>query len=112
MSGEDVLPRLVQLIDERSRLRPAGSYVVSLLEGGGAAIAAKVREEADELVEAAQGSDSGHTAHEAADLLFHVCVLLNHVDVPFEDVLAVLESRFGVGGLEEKASRDKSRESE
>lgn len=112
MSAEDVLPRLVQLIDERSRLRPDGSYVVSLLEGGLTAIAAKVREEADELIEAAQGDDFDHTAHEAADLLFHVCVLLAHADVSFDKVLAVLESRFGVGGFEEKRSRDEDRGSQ
>ncbi len=111
MSGEDVLPRLAALIDERKRLRPSGSYVVSLLDAGLAEIAAKIREEADELIEAAGGDDFEHTAHEAADLLFHVCVLLAHSDVTLGRVLAELESRFGVGGFEEKSSRGTDRES-
>lgn len=110
MSGEDVLPRLFQLIEERSRLRPEGSYVVSLLDGGVEAIAAKVREEAEELIEAAGREDAAHTAHEAADLLFHVCVLLRHAGVSLDEVLAVLEARFGVGGFEEKAGRTTERE--
>lgn len=109
-SGEDVLPRLIELIEERKRLRPEGSYVVSLLDGGLETIAAKVREEAAELIEAAAADDTAHTAREAADLLFHVCVLLGHADVSLDEVLAVLESRFGTGGFEEKASRDKNRE--
>lgn len=111
MSGEDVLPRLAALIDERKRQRPSGSYVVSLLDGGVEAIAAKIREEADELIEAAGGDDLDHTAHEAADLLFHICVLLAHSDVSLGQVLAKLESRFGVGGFEEKALRGEDRES-
>ena len=105
MRREDVLSRLVDLIDERKRLRPADSYVVNLLDGGVDAIGAKVREEALELIEAAGKQDADHTAHEAADLLFHVCVLLSHADVSFEKVLEVLGGRFGVSGLEEKASR-------
>jgi phosphoribosyl-ATP pyrophosphohydrolase len=109
MSGEDVLPRLVALIDERKRLRPSDSYVVSLLDAGLAAIAAKLREEAEELIEASGADDPEHTAHEAADLLFHFCVLLAHSDVTLGRVLTELESRFGVGGFEEKSSRDRDR---
>lgn len=111
MSGEDVLARLAALIEERKRQRPSGSYVVSLLDAGLAAIAAKIREEADELIEAAAGDDLEHTAHEAADLLFHVCVLLGHSGVSLGKVLAELESRFGVGGFEEKSSRGENQES-
>jgi phosphoribosyl-ATP pyrophosphohydrolase len=112
MSGEDVLPRLAALIEERKRLRPSDSYVVSLLDAGLAAIAAKLREETEELIEAAGADDLEHTAHEAADLLFHVCVLLTHSDLTLERVLAELESRFGVGGFEEKSSRDEDQGSE
>ena len=74
MRREDVLSRLVDLIDERKRLRPADSYVVNLLDGGVDAIGAKVREEALELIEAVGKKDADHTAHEAAALLFHACV--------------------------------------
>lgn len=105
-AGEDVLPRLFALIEERARLRPRDSYVSALFEGGHAAIAAKVREESGELVEAAAEDDHQHTAHEAADLLFHVLVLLAQAGVTLDAVLAELESRFGVSGLAEKAARN------
>lgn len=100
-----VLDRLFELIEERRRLRPEKSYVTSLFDGGHEAIAAKVREEAAELIEAAAGDDRKHTIHEAADLLFHTCVMLANADIRLEEVMAELEARFGVSGLEEKAAR-------
>ncbi|HEM45959.1 MAG TPA: phosphoribosyl-ATP diphosphatase [Alphaproteobacteria bacterium] len=72
------------------------------------AIAAKVREEAEEAIEAAGAGDRDHTAREVGDLLFHTLVLMAFGDVRPEDVYAVLEERFGVGGLVEKASRGAS----
>ena len=105
MSGSDVLERLARVIQERHRERPPGSYVSSLFEGGHAAIGAKVREEAEELIEAAAAADAAHTAHEAADLLFHVLVLLEQAGVAPAAVFGELDRRFGTGGLEEKASR-------
>lgn len=104
----DILARLFDVIQDRKRTRPEGSYVVQLLDGGVPKIAAKVREEAEEFIEAAGQDDASHTAEEAADLLFHVCVLLGHADVAPDQVLAVLEKRFGLGGLEEKAARASS----
>ncbi len=105
MSQTEILRRLYDVIAERGRLRPDGSYVVQLLDGGVPVIAEKILEEANELIEAAGEEDAAHTAHEAADLLFHVWVLLARVGLDPEVVLAVLEQRFGIGGLEEKASR-------
>jgi phosphoribosyl-ATP pyrophosphohydrolase len=105
VTGPDILDRVYAVIRERERQRPAGSYVVQLLEAGIAAIGAKVREEGAELVEAAARADAAHVAHEAADLLFHVWVLLGAVDVPPGRVYEVLEQRFGIGGLAEKAAR-------
>lgn len=98
-----VIERLEGVIEARRRERPEGSYVTRLLDGGESAIAAKIREEAGELIDA--GSDSGATAHEAADLLFHTLVLLRTRGVCFADVCSVLENRFGIGGLAEKAAR-------
>jgi len=106
-----VLDRLFEVIAERARLRPEGSYVVKLLDGGLPAIAAKVREEADEVIEAAGAADSTHTAREAADVLFHLWVLLAHAGVEPGAVYAELEARFGVGGLQEKAARSAASES-
>ncbi len=105
MARSEVLDRLFDVIESRRATRPERSYVVSLLDGGHAAIAAKVREEAEELIEAASRDDAGHTAAEAADLLFHSWVLLASVGVAPEAVYAVLEARFGIGGHEEKAGR-------
>ena len=105
MAGPDVLDRVYAVIRERKRERPPGSYVVKLLDGGIGAIGAKVREEGAELVEAAGAPDKAHVAHEAADLLFHVLVLLGAADVAPAQVYEVLEQRFGIGGLTEKAGR-------
>ncbi len=105
MGEAEILDRLFRVIEARHRERPAGSYVTELLEGGLDAIAAKVREEAEETLEAAASGDGEHTAREVADLLFHVWVLLAATGLKPDDVYAVLDQRFGQGGLEEKAAR-------
>lgn len=104
-SRAEVLQRLYEVILERKARRPGESYVVKLLDGGLPAIAAKIREEAEELIEAAGERDAEHIANECADLLFHTWVLLGHSEIAPDRVFAILESRFGVGGLSEKASR-------
>ena len=101
----EILDRLYEVILARREERPAGSYVVGLLEGGGDAIAAKILEEAGETVEAGRDEGDAALAHEVADLLFHVWVLLASRDVSPDAVYAELAGRFGVGGLAEKASR-------
>jgi phosphoribosyl-ATP pyrophosphohydrolase len=105
MGGAQILDRLFGVILQRRRERPSGSYVVRLLEGGDEAIAAKLREESEEVIEAAASRDADHTAREIADLLFHTWVLMAAADVTPESVYAVLEERFGTGGLIEKARR-------
>lgn len=105
MSSADILDRLYDVIDRRRAGRPEGSYVVALLDGGADAMAAKVREECEEVIEAARESDTEHLAHEVADLLFHTWVVMAARGLAPESVYAVLEERFGVGGLVEKAAR-------
>jgi len=105
MNSDGILDRLFEVIEERRRLRPEGSYVVELLDGGVPAVAAKIREEAEEVVEAGGEHDPSHLAREVADLLFHTWILMAHEGVAPADVYAVLEARFGVGGLVEKARR-------
>lgn len=105
MPAADILDRLYDAIRNRERERPDDSYVVQLLDGGVEAIAAKVREEAEEVIEAASQEDAAQVAHEAADLLFHLHVLMAKAGVVPGDVYAVLEARFGIGGLEEKRNR-------
>lgn len=105
MAGSDILERLAAVIEQRRRERPEGSYVTQLLDGGHPAIAAKLREESEELIEAAAGGDKAHTAHEAADLMFHTFVLLASSEVEPGAVFEELERRFGTGGLVEKQAR-------
>ena len=108
-SESSLLPKLMAVIADRKANPPAErSYVVSLLQGGTAKIAAKIVEEAGEVVEAADepGPEGrAHLVHEVADLVFHALVLLGLKDIPWPDVEAELARRFGVGGIVEKESR-------
>lgn len=104
-ASAEVLDRLFEVIERRRDERPAGSYVVTLLDGGLPAIAAKVREESGELLQAVSDEGDPEVAHEAADLLFHVFVLLAARGIRPGAVYAELARRFGIGGLEEKAAR-------
>jgi phosphoribosyl-ATP pyrophosphohydrolase len=84
------------------------SYTARLLAGGVGKIGGKITEEAHETVEAAAepGEDGRlHTVCEAADLIYHLMVLLRSREIQFSEVEAELARRFGMSGLEEKASR-------
>ncbi len=102
-----IVTRVAEVIAQRRKERPEKSYVVSLLDKGFTKINEKISEEAGELVEALPQGDATHTAHEAADLLFHVLVGLEAAGVPVERVFGELGRRFGVSGIDEKASRKK-----
>lgn len=108
MTESDVLDRVYEVIRRRRAERPAGSYVTQLLDGGPEAIAAKLREETEELLEAATAGRPDAIAHEAADLVFHLWVLLGACDVAPARVYETLQKRFGTSGLAEKASRGTS----
>ncbi len=88
-----VLPRLEAVIAQRRRTMPPGSYTAHLLAGGVDAIGAKVREEAEEVVRAARAESDDRVAEEAADLLYHLLVLLAGRGVPLARVLDVLAAR-------------------
>lgn len=105
---EQILERIYQVILERRDNPPEKSYVVSLLTQGTGKISEKVLEEAGELVEAAGGDDRGHTVYEAADLVFHVLVLLAHRGIRPDEVWSELARRFGVSGIAEKEARKKT----
>jgi len=98
---------LERIIASRASGDASKSYTKSLLEGGTARISKKLGEEAVEVILAAHDENAVALKNEAADLLFHLLVLLHHKKTPFEDVLAVLEDRTKQSGLEEKASRSK-----
>lgn len=103
MSG--TLKRLENTIKERRVSDPALSYVAKLRAKGRAKIAQKLGEEAVETVIAAMADDAKGVTGEAADLLFHLAVLLDDMGLSFDDVMAELDRREGVSGIEEKASR-------
>lgn len=82
------------------------SYTAGLLEAGLEKCARKFGEEAIELILASQGSNTDHTTKEAADVLYHLLVLLKAADVSLDQVMDELTGRFKQSGLEEKASRN------
>ena len=101
----DTLARLETAIASRRGADPASSYVARLNAKGLPKIAEKVGEEATETVIAALVGERGELVSEAADLLFHLMVLLGAKDVPLAEVLAELDRREGTSGLTEKAAR-------
>lgn len=96
-------------IDDRKAHPSEKSYTSQLLRAGTPAIGEKVIEEAAEVVEAAgEPDDEGrlHLVREAADLVYHLLVLLACRDAGLADLEAELARRFGISGLDEKASRN------
>jgi phosphoribosyl-AMP cyclohydrolase / phosphoribosyl-ATP pyrophosphohydrolase len=96
-AGEDpgghLLTRLAATIADRARQRPEGSYTARLLDAGVRPISQKVGEEAVEVVVAANAEDNERLASEAADLLYHLLVLLQARGVPLDSVWRQLERR-------------------
>ncbi|MCG5536222.1 phosphoribosyl-ATP diphosphatase [Ectothiorhodospira mobilis] len=103
--SDPVLAQLAQVLEARKGADPEGSYVASLYDRGLDVILKKVGEEAAETLIAAKNGDPDPLIHELADLWFHTLVLLAHQGLGPERVLAELERRFGLSGLEEKARR-------
>ena len=102
---DDPLDRLQATIRSRRDAPADTSYTAQLFARGRARIAQKLGEEAIETVIAACGDDPAKIVPEAADLLYHLLVLLTDADLTLDDVRAELARREGVGGLEEKAGR-------
>ena len=102
----DSLRRLEAIIDARAKAAdPGASYVAKLLHKGTLKIAQKVGEEGVETALAAAAQPKEKVAEEAADLLFHLLVLLKSCDLTPGDVAAILDARHGISGLDEKAAR-------
>lgn len=100
-----ILSRLEATIAERRAGDPQASYVAKLNARGTGKMAQKVGEEATEVVIAALSGGHEDLVGEAADLLFHLMVLLNAKGVPLADVLTELQRREGTSGIVEKLSR-------
>ncbi|MGD1036416.1 MAG: phosphoribosyl-ATP diphosphatase [Roseiarcus sp.] len=99
------LDDLARIIAERASAGAEKSYTRALLDKGGAHCAKKFGEEAVELAIAAVAQDEAAVRGEAADVLYHLLVVLRSRDVALADVMSELERRTGRSGLEEKASR-------
>ncbi|WP_425410538.1 phosphoribosyl-ATP diphosphatase [Hyphococcus sp.] len=100
-----VLKRLEATIAARKDAAQESSYTASLLAGGAQKCAKKFGEEAVEAALAAVGGDTAHLTEEAADVLYHLLVMLAQGNVSLDDVAASLAAREGLSGLEEKARR-------
>lgn len=105
MAEPDTLSRLEATIAARRGADPESSYVAKLNARGVPKIAQKLGEEAVETVIAAMADDRPGLVGEAADLLFHLVVLLDAKGVPLAEVMAELDRREGTSGIAEKASR-------
>ena len=115
MTSQDSLARLSAVLEARKLAKggdPETSYVSRLYAKGPDAFLKKIGEEATEAVMAAKDLERGATAQlqerfvsEVADLWFHCMVALAHYDLSAGDVIAELERRVGLSGLEEKALR-------
>ena len=99
----------LETLDERIALRAAASpdesYTARLLQDGVDRCARKFGEEAVELIVSAVSRDKQGLTSEAADVIYHLLVLLKSADVTLDEVMAELERRTAQSGLEEKASR-------
>lgn len=105
--SDSVLAGLASVIRQRRDESSEKSYTRQLLDGGPQRCAKKLGEEAVETVLAAVAEDDDALRAEAADLLYHLMVLLEARGVAIEDVLDILVQRMGTSGLIEKASRPK-----
>ncbi len=103
--SDDILRELARTIRARKNQPADTSYTRQLLDAGPSRCAKKLGEEAVELALAAVDDDDKAVSAEAADLIYHMLVLLEARGIPLDDVLAELEQRMGTSGLVEKASR-------
>ncbi len=101
----NALDRLAMTIMARKGTDPDTSWTARLLEQGPEKAAGKFGEEAIEAIIEAVRGDKERLTSEAADVLYHLMVMLTARDVTLADVLAELERREGMSGVEEKAAR-------
>ena len=102
----DIIEKLETILQNRKTEEHKDSYVSSLYSKGNQHICDKIIEEARELVDASEDGKA-KVVHEAADLIFHVLVLLASLDIKYATILDELTNRFGTSGIEEKNNRKK-----
>ncbi len=105
MENSSTLTRLEQVIATRLTADPTSSYVAKLSSKGLGKVSQKLGEEAVECVIAALSEGESALVGEAADLIFHLMILLGVKNIPFSAVLAELDRREGISGIAEKAAR-------
>ena len=101
----DILERLARTISEKRAADPKSSWTAQLLAAGPERAAKKFGEEAVEAVIEAVRGDRDKLAAEAADVLYHLLVMLATRELELDEVLQVLEGREGISGVDEKAAR-------
>ena len=99
------LSDLERIVAERASASPEQSWTAKLVAAGQSRAAKKLGEEAVETVIAAISNDRKNLTDEAADLLYHLLVVLKIADIPLDEVFAELQRRTGQSGLQEKESR-------
>lgn len=101
----DILTKLEATIASRKSSAPDTSYTAALFHKGSDHIAKKLAEEAVECALASAKNDTANLTYEAADVLYHLLVLLQSHDLSLEDVCNELTRREGTSGIDEKNSR-------
>lgn len=105
--SEFSLTTLEEIVAKRAAVSPEESWTAKLVAAGQTKAAKKLGEEAVETVIAAISNDRKNLTDEAADLFYHLLVVLKIADIPLSDVYAELERRTNQSGIQEKASRPK-----
>ena len=101
-----ILEKLDSTIKRRITEAPINSHTAKLFKKGPEKCAEKFGEEAIELIVASVKNKKKEIIGEAADVLYHMCVLLRSKNISIQEVLAELASREGVSGIEEKRKRE------
>jgi phosphoribosyl-ATP pyrophosphohydrolase len=107
--SDDILQRLMTVLESRKGADPESSYVAGLYDRGLDSILKKIGEESVETIIAAKSGDKQQIVYETADLWFHCLVMLAQQNIDARLVLRELERRFGVSGIDEKAAREHSK---
>ena len=102
---DKILQAIEKILEDRKSSSKDNSYVASLYNQGPNKILEKISEESEEVIMAAKNKGKEEIIHEVADLWFHSLVLLRHKNISIEEIESELAKRFGISGLEEKASR-------
>ena len=107
--SDDILARLMTVLESRKGAEPGTSYVAGLYDKGLDTILKKIGEESAETIIAAKSGDKQQIVYETADLWFHCLVMLAQQNLTAQQVLDELERRFGLSGIDEKKLRDNSK---